>query len=272
MLGVAVLIALVLGSVIGPMIYGKDPNHVDLAASYSPPTRQHPFGTDNIGRDTLARVLISGRISLIVGIVSMVITISLGTLVGGLAGFFSKLDALLMRLTDLFLCLPVLPLLLVLTMLFRDTLRATFGPEIGMFLLIVSVIGGLNWMGTARVVRGQVLSIREQEFVIAAVSIGAGSFRVLARHIYPNVLSPIIVAATLSVAQAILLESVLSFLGLGFPPDFPTWGRLLSDSKDFLAVAPFTVFWPGLFISLTILSINFVGDGLRDALDPRLRI
>jgi peptide/nickel transport system permease protein len=165
----------------------------------------------------------------------------------------------------------LLPLLLVIILLFRDTLRAAFGPEMGIFFLIVFVIGILNWMPTARVIRAEVLSIKEQEFVISVVSIGAGELRILTRHVFPNVLSPVMVAATLGVANAILTESALSFLGLGFPSDFPTWGRLLYDGKDFLQLTPALVFWPGLFISLTVLSINFVGDGLRDALDPRIR-
>jgi peptide/nickel transport system permease protein len=161
--------------------------------------------------------------------------------------------------------------LLVIILLFRDTLRATFGPELGIFLLIVFVIGILGWMPTSRVVRGSVLSIKEKEFVEAAISVGTREITVLAKHVFPNVLSPIIVAATLSVATAILTESALSFLGLGFPSDVPTWGRLLYDGKDFLIFTPWVVIWPGLLISLTVLSINFMGDGLRDALDPRLR-
>jgi peptide/nickel transport system permease protein len=155
--------------------------------------------------------------------------------------------------------------------LLRDTLRAAFGPEIGIFLLIVFVIGILNWMATSRVVRAEVLSIKEQEFITAAYSIGTRQRRIMSRHIFPNVLSPIMVAATLGIAAAIITESALSFLGLGFPSDFPTWGRLLYDGKDFLTLTPSLVFWPGLFISLTVLSVNFIGDGLRDALDPRLR-
>ena len=141
----------------------------------------------------------------------------------------------------------------------------------GIFLLIVFVIGILNWMATSRVVRGQVLSVKEHDFIIAATAVGTRQSRILSRHIFPNVLSPIMVAATLAVAPAILTESALSFLGLGFPSDFPTWGRLLYDGKDFLTLTPWLVVWPGLFISLTVLSINFLGDGLRDALDPRLR-
>jgi peptide/nickel transport system permease protein len=159
----------------------------------------------------------------------------------------------------------------VIIMLFRETLRAALGPEMGIFLLIVFVIGILNWMATSRVVRAQVLSVKEQEFVTAATAVGTRQSNILTRHVLPNVLSPIMVAATLGVANAILTESALSFLGLGFPSDFPTWGRLLYEGKDFLLISPWLVFWPGLFISLTVLSINFLGDGLRDALDPRMR-
>ena len=212
-----------------------------------------------------------GRVSMLVGVVAMLVGMFFGTTIGLLAGFFPKLDGPLMRLTDMFLALPQLPLLLVATMLWRESLRETFGPEVGIFLLIVFVIGVLNWMPTARVVRAEVLSIKEQDFITAAYSIGTRQYRIILRHIFPNVLSPIMVAATLGVAGAIITESALSFLGLGFPSDYPTWGRLLYDGKDFLTLTPSVVLWPGLFISLTVLSINFIGDGLRDALDPRLR-
>jgi len=271
MLGVAILAILVLGITIGPLIYRVDPKFIDVAAANSLPTRDHLFGTDNLGRDTLARCMAGGRISLSVGIVAMSIAMLFGTIIGLLAGFFPKLDGPLMRITDMFLALPQLPLLLVMIFLLRDTLRSTFGPEAGIFMLIVFVIGILNWMATARVVRAEVLSIKEQDFITAAYSIGTRKFRIIIRHILPNVFSPIMVAATLGVAQAIINESALSFLGLGFPSDFPTWGRLLYDGKDFLTITPSIVFWPGLFISLTVLSVNFIGDGLRDALDPRIR-
>ncbi len=271
MMGVAILAILVLGITVGPLIYGVDAKYIDVAAANSKPTRDHLFGTDNLGRDTLARCMAGGRISLSVGIVAMSIAMLFGTVIGLLAGFFPKLDGPLMRITDMFLALPQLPLLLVMIFLLRDTLRAAFGPEAGIFMLIVFVIGILNWMATARVVRAEVLSIKEQDFITAAYSIGTRKYRIILRHILPNVFSPIMVAATLGVAQAIINESALSFLGLGFPSDFPTWGRLLYDGKDFLVITPSIVFWPGLFISLTVLSVNFIGDGLRDALDPRIR-
>ena len=176
-----------------------------------------------------------------------------------------------MRLTDLFLALPILPLLLVIILLFRDTLRTLYGPEAGIFLLIVFVIGITSWMHTARIVRSDVLGIKEREFVTAAYSIGTRKSRIIFRHILPNILCPIMVSATLGIANAIITESALSFQGLGFPPDFPTWGRLLYDGANFIQITPSRVIWPGLFIALTVLSVNYIGDGLRDALDPRLR-
>jgi peptide/nickel transport system permease protein len=176
-----------------------------------------------------------------------------------------------MRFTDLVLSLPLLPLLLVMMLLFRDALRAAFGPEFGIFLLIVTGIGITSWMNTARIVRGDVLTIKEREYVLAARSIGAPSRRIITRHLLPNVLSPIMVSATLGLATAIITESALSFLGLGFPSDFPTWGKLLFDSVDRMESFPERVIWPGLAISLTVLAVNYIGDGLRDALDPRIR-
>ena len=273
--GFVVLTLLMLGVLAGPLVYTVDPEYSfivdDLDSINQRPSLKYPLGTDDLGRDTLARNLFGGRISLAVGVVAMFVAITFGTLVGVLSGYFRKLDNPLMRFTDLMLALPGLPLLLVIIMLFRDTLKAMLGPEPGIFLLVVVVIGILGWMPTARVVRGSVLSIKEKEFVEAAISVGTRQQTILWQHILPNVLSPIIVSATLGVASAILTESALSFLGLGFPSNVPTWGRLLFENKDFITQNPWLVIWPGLFISLTILSINFIGDGLRDALDPRQR-
>jgi len=274
-IGVVVLVLLVIGVLAGPLIYTVDPEYSfivdDIDSINQSPSVEYPLGTDDLGRDTLARNLFGGRISLAVGVVAMFVSITFGTLVGVLSGFFRRLDNPLMRFTDLMLALPSLPLLLVIIMLFRDSLKALLGPELGIFLLVVLVIGILGWMPTARVVRGSVLSIKEKEFVEAAVSVGTREPVILWQHILPNVLSPIIVSATLGVAAAILTESALSFLGLGFPSNVPTWGRLLFENKDFITQNPWLVIWPGMFISLTILSINFIGDGLRDALDPRQR-
>jgi peptide/nickel transport system permease protein len=215
-------------------------------------------------------MLYGGRISLAVGITSMLIAISLGVVVGATAGHLGgPVDHTLMRITDLFLSLPGLPLLLLIVYLFRNAIRNVFGPEAGVFILIVVVIGGLRWMPVARLVRAQFLSLREKEFVEAARSLGAPTLRQVWRHILPNAMGPVIVAATIDVAAAIIAESSLSFLGLGFPPDIPTWGRILYDAKDNLDFAPHWALFPGTAIFLTVLSINYIGDGLRDALDPR---
>ncbi|MSU89148.1 ABC transporter permease subunit [Rhodobacteraceae bacterium 2CG4] len=267
--GLLVLAAIVALTLFGPLLHRIDPQYLDYLDRNQGMSWKHPLGTDNLGRDLLAQVLSGGRVSLAVGTSAMLLGLALGTLVGVLAGFVRWLDGPLMRLVDLFLALPLLPLLLVVIMLFRDSLRAAFGPETGIFLLIVFVIGVTSWMQTARIVRGEVLALREQEYVLAARAIGTRPRRIVTRHILPNVLSPIVVSAALGVANAILLESALSFLGLGFPSDFPTWGRLLFDGVNFMSLHPTRVIWPGLAISLTVLSVNYIGDGLRDAMDPR---
>jgi len=269
--GMTVFFLIILMVIFGPMFYTVDPQYSDLLNRNQGPSLERPFGTDNLGRDLFAANLAGGRISLAVGVVSMLISIILGTAIGLAAGYFKRLDGPLMRLTDLFLALPLLPLLLVIIMLFRDSLRGTFGPELGIFFLIVFVIGITSWMNTARIVRGDVLAVKEREFVTAANALGSQNNRVMWLHILPNVLSPILVSATLGMANAIITESALSFLGLGFPPDFPTWGRLLFDGKDFMQLSPMRVVWPGVLISLVVLSVNFMGDGLRDALDPKIR-
>ena len=271
LVGSLVFFAIVLIVVVGPFIHTLDPQYLDILNKNLPPSWEHPMGTGNLGRDTFAQVMAGGRVSLLVGVVAMALSLLLGAAIGVLAGYFKKLDGPLMRFTDLFLALPLLPLLLVIIMLFRDSLRAAFGPETGIFILIVFVIGITSWMQTARIGRGDVLTIKEQEFVVAAKSIGTPSRRIILRHILPNVLSPIMVSATLGIANAIITESALSFLGLGFPSDFPTWGRLLYDGANFMQLTPARVIWPGLAISLTVLSVNYMGDGLRDALDPRIR-
>ena len=271
LIGMAVFSTIVLAVLVGPLVHHVDPQYLDIQARNQAVSFAHPLGTDNLGRDTLAQVFAGGRISLAVGFTAMFLALLLGTAVGTLAGYFRRLDGPLMRFTDLFLALPLLPLLLVIIMLFRDALRNAFGPETGIFLLIVFVIGITSWMQTARIVRGEVLAIKEREFITAARSIGTRERRIISRHILPNVLSPIMVSATLGIANAIITESALSFLGLGFPPDFPTWGRLLFDGANFISITPARVLWPGLAISLTVLSVNYIGDGLRDALDPRMR-
>ena len=265
-----VLALLILAVLIGPLVYKVGINDIDFKARLAEPSALHPLGTDDLGRDLLARVLYGGRISLAVGFAAMLMAITVGVIIGAIAGISRGwVDAALMWVTDLFLSLPQLPLLLLLIFLFRDPLKAAFGLEIGIFILIVAVIGGFRWMPVARLVRAQFFSLREKEFVEAARALGASVPRQVVRHILPNSLGPVIVAATIDVAAAIILESTLSFLGLGFPPDIPTWGRILYDGRDYMDVAVHWALFPGLAIFVTVLTINFVGDGLRDALDPR---
>ena len=266
----AILALMVLGVAFGPLLWQVPINDIDFSAHLDGPSWSHPFGTDDLGQDLLARMLYGGRISLTVGLAAMLVAIVAGTLVGAIAGMsIGAVDAALMWLTDLFLSLPQLPLLLLMIYLFRGPLKQLVGPELGVFILIVAVIGGLRWMPVARLVRAQFLSLREKEFVEAARALGVSSLRLVMRHILPNALGPVIVAGTIDVAAAIIAESTLSFLGLGFPPDIPTWGRILFDAKDYLDIAPHWALFPGAAIFLAVLTINFIGDGLRDALDPR---
>ena len=264
------LVLIVLASVVGPF-FAQDPYAIDTLSANQAPSTQHLLGTDNLGRDVLARVLVGGRISLAVGFAAMLVGLFLGTAIGIVAGFFKRLDGVLMRFTDLFLALPILPLLLVVIMLFRESLKDAFGENVGIFILVVFIIGATSWMQTARVVRGDVLSIKEEEFVLAAHSIGTRKRNIIMRHILPNTLSPVMVSAALGVAAAIITESALSFLGLGFPASFPTWGRLVFDGRNYLQLNAAWVLAPGVLIMLTVMSVNFIGDGIRDALDPKLR-
>ena len=265
-----VLIVMFAAVALGPLIWPVPINEIDFTAKLQGPSWAHPLGTDDLGQDLLARLLYGGRISLAVGLAAMFVAVFVGVLVGALAGMSSgRLDAVLMWLTDLFLSLPQLPLLLLVIYLFRDTVKGVFGVEGGAFVLIVIVIGGLRWMPVARLVRAQFLSLREKEFVEAARALGASKTRQVVQHILPNALGPVIVAGTIDVAAAIIAESTLSFLGLGFPSDVPTWGSVLRDAKDYLDIAPHWALFPGAAIFLAVLAINFIGDGLRDALDPR---
>jgi peptide/nickel transport system permease protein len=267
---VVVLALLAAAILLGPSLWPIPINDIDFTARLAPPSWDHPFGTDDLGQDLLARMIYGGRISLAVGFAAMAVGLFVGTVIGAIAGSSKgPVDAALMWITDLFLSLPQLPLLLLVIYLFRDILKNLVGPEGGTFILIVLVIGGFRWMSVARLVRAQFLSLREKEFVEAARALGASKLRLVVRHILPNALGPVIVAGTIDVAAAIIAESTLSFLGLGFPPDIPTWGRLLFDAKDYLDIAPHWALFAGGAIFLTVIAINFIGDGLRDALDPR---
>jgi peptide/nickel transport system permease protein len=269
-ISVVILALLALSILVGPLIWRVPINEIDFTARLSPPSWEHPFGTDDLGQDLLSRMIYGGRISLAVGFAAMAVAMLAGTVIGAIAGISrGPIDTALMWITDLFLSLPQLPLLLLVIYLFRDLLKGLVGPEGGVFILIVLVIGGFRWMPVARLVRAQFLSLREKEFVEAARALGASKLRLVVRHILPNALGPVIVAGTIDVAAAIIAESTLSFLGLGFPPDIPTWGRLLFDAKDYLDIAPHWALFAGGAIFLTVITINFIGDGLRDALDPR---
>jgi len=277
------LVFITLAVLVGPWVWQVDPQKLDIRNKNLRPIYTalwdstalvgwgNPLGTDNLGRDILASLIAGGRASMAVGWAAMVLALLIGSAVGVVSGYFKKADFWLMRFTDLVLSLPILPLLLVAVTLFREPLRANFGPEGGMFILIVGVIGLTSWMQTARIVRGDILALKEREFILAARSIGTTSGSIILRHLLPNVISPITVSATLGLATAIITESALSFLGVGFPSDFPTWGKLLADSVQRMEQYPERVVLPGLLISLTVLGVNYLGDGLRDALDPRIR-
>ncbi|MCX7559389.1 ABC transporter permease [Sulfitobacter sp. F26204] len=277
------LLFITLGVVIGPWLWDVDPKALDIRSKNWRPIYTllwdseanagwvHPFGTDQLGRDILAQMIAGGRVSMAVGWLAMGLALLIGTAIGVLSGYFKRLDFWLMRFTDLVLSLPILPLTLLAVTLFRQPLNARFGPEGGMFILIVGIIGLTSWMQTARIVRGDILALKEREFILAARSIGTTSGKIIRRHLLPNVISPIMVSATLGLATAIITESALSFLGVGFPSDYPTWGKLLADAVQRMQDYPERVLLPGIAISLTVLSVNYLGDGLRDALDPRIR-
>jgi peptide/nickel transport system permease protein len=265
-----ILLAMILAVAFGPLLWRVQINEIDFTAQLQGPSWAHPLGTDDLGQDLLARMLYGGRISLAVGLAAMSVSVVVGTVVGAIAGVSrGSVDTALVWLIDLFLSLPQLPVLLLLIYLFRESLKELVGPELGIFVLIVAGIGAFRWMTVARLVRAQFFALREKEFVEAARALGASTFRLVVRHILPNALGPVIVAGTIDVAAAIIAESTLSFLGLGFPADIPTWGRILFDAKDNLDIAPHWALFAGGAIFLAVLTINFIGDGLRDALDPR---
>ncbi len=250
MVGLWVLGGLLVFVLIGPLFWTADPirvnpNTAEMFKSRNLPSSwAHPFGTDQVGRDIMARLMLGGKVSLAVGFVAMAAAVSLGTLVGLLSGYFRRLDGPLMRLTDLFLSLPLLPLILVLAFLYGPKLKEIFGVNLGTFFILIIAIGLTSWMQVARIVRGQVLAVKEREFVLAARSIGTPSRRIILRHILPNVLAPVMVAAALGVANAIITESVVSFLGQGFQSDFSTWGSML-NSAYYNQTYPMQMIWPG---------------------------
>ncbi|MEE4301975.1 MAG: ABC transporter permease [Pseudomonadales bacterium] len=267
-----VLLLLVLAAGLLETLLDLDGTTVDLGNRMAPPDAAHPLGTDELGRDVLARLLFGGRVSLFVGLTAALVAASIGTVIGLVAGYFGgRLDALLMRLTDSVLALPALPLLIVLAAVDLERILPAdlAASENVSFLRIVLIVAALGWTGVARLVRGATLTLRERDFVLAAVGSGSSDLRIMFRHILPNLLSPIIVAATLSVGNVILLESVLSFLGLGIQPPMASWGSMLTNAQETIWEAPALAVWPGLAIFLTVMSFNFLGDGLQDAFDPK---
>ena len=266
-ISIFVLVIIVLSAVLAPVFSPEDPLRTQAWNKLQPPSRAHLLGTDDMGRDVLSRILYAGRVSLTVGFLATFASLILGMLIGGLAGYFGGLvDNLLMRLTDLFLSFPTLFVLILLSSLLRETnlnfLRSGMLP-------VVFVIAILSWMGLARLVRAAFLSLREEEFVLAARAVGARPGRIVLRHILPNSLSTIIVNSTLFVAYSIILESGLSYLGFGVQPPTATWGNMLNRAQMYVYVAPWLGIFPGLMIFFTVISINYIGDGLRDAVDPR---
>jgi len=274
--GMIILILLVLFSVGGSFIYTEQyANFNDTSQRLQPPSAEHPFGTDSIGRDILARTIYGGQISLFIGLVAVLIETIVGIIVGALAGYYGGwIDAVLMRITEALLNIPTIFLLLVMAKFFGGRIPPiefagrTFS---GSVIVIVAIIGITSWMYLARIVRAEFLSLKEREFILAAKATGTSNLEIIFYHILPNTLAPIIVSSTLSVANAILAEAYISFLGLGVQEPTATWGNMLDKSAKYMDSAPWLWFFPGMLILMTTLGINFVGDGLRDALDPRSR-
>jgi peptide/nickel transport system permease protein len=267
----AILALVVLAGPIEALL-GLDATAVDLFTRMQPSSSTHWLGTDELGRDVMVRLLHGGRVSLFVGLTAAAVAASIGTVIGLTAGYFGgRIDALLMRITDSVLALPGLPLLIVLAAIDLNKVlpEELANSENVSFFRIVLIVAMLGWTTVARLVRGASLSLKERDFVLAAVGSGAGHLRIMFRHIFPNLLSPIIVAVTLSIGNVILLESVLSFLGLGIQPPMASWGNMLTNAQETIWEAPMLAIYPGLFIFVTVISFNFLGDGLQDAFDPK---
>ncbi len=264
--GMIVLTCIILACVFA-FLSPYDPLKSDMAERYQPPSWQHPMGTDALGRDLMTRVLYGGRVSLAVGFSVMIITLLIGVPVGAIAGYFGgRIDNILMRITDAALALPSLLVLILLSAILREVDASVL--KSNPVLTIAGVIGLLAWMFTARIVRASYLAIREMDFVTATRALGANNLRIIAIHIFPNAIGPVIVEATLEVAYAILEELGLSYLGFGIQPPTPSWGNLLSNAQDYLVKYPWLAIFPGIMIFLSVISINYIGDGLRDAFDP----
>lgn len=274
MFGLALLVLLLVYIIGGSFVFSEEyANHNDLSIRLQPPSAQHPFGTDPIGRDIMARTIYGGQISLFIGIAAVAIAMVVGVLVGAFAGYYSgTTDSILMRFTEAVLNIPTLFLLIIAAKYAGDKIRnfELFGREFsGSLIVIILIIGFTSWMYLARIVRSEFLSLKEREFITAARAIGVTNSGIIFRHVLPNTTAPILVALTLGIATAILAEAYISFLGLGVRAPTATWGNMLEDATRYIESAPYIWFFPGLLILITVLAINFLGDGLRDALDPR---
>jgi peptide/nickel transport system permease protein len=271
----AVLVSLSLLAPVIESLLGVDAEAVDLFLRYAPSSEVHPLGTDELGRDVLVRLLYGGQVSLFVGLTATVVAALIGTAIGLGSGYAGgRIDAVVMRITDGVIALPVLPLLIVLAAVDLGKLglsESLLNSENVSLYRIVAIVALVGWTTVARLVRASTLTLKTRPFVLAARAQGAGAFRIMFRHILPNLASPIIVATTLSVGNVILLESVLSFLGLGIQPPLPSWGNLLTGAQETIWEAPGLAFYPGMLIFVTVIAFNFIGDGLQDALDPRAR-
>ncbi len=260
MAGAAIVLGMAVLALFAPLL-ARDPGHIDIALRLQPPSLLYPLGTDDLGRDVLARILYGARISLLVGFVAVGIATAIGVVFGALAGYYGRwVDTLIMRFVDIMLCFPSFFLILAVV--------AFLEPSIWNIMIIIGLTG---WMGVARLVRAEFLSLRERDFVLAVRAAGARDSRIIFRHILPNALSPLLVSATLGVAGAILTESALSFLGIGVQPPTPSWGNMLIAGKQTLGSAWWLSAFPGLAILVTVLGYNLLGEGIRDALDPRLK-
>jgi len=270
MIGSAVVMLFVLAAIFAPYLSSYDPEKTDLDRMLEPPSVDHIMGTDELGRDLLTRIFYGGRVSMSIGAMAMVLAVTVGAIVGGLAGFYGGLvDNILMRFVDMMLAFPSLFILIILALALRDIpIEALRGTAFASVFSIVLVIAVLSWMQVARLVRASFLSLKEKEFIEAARCAGVPNTRIMIRHLLPNAMSPIIVAATFRVATSIITESGLSYLGFGVQPPTPTWGNMLKNAQDQMTRAPWTAIFPGLMIFIAVVAINFIGDGLRDALDP----
>ncbi|MBN1581368.1 MAG: ABC transporter permease [Anaerolineae bacterium] len=274
LVGAGLLLLIVLYVTVGALFFSEQfANRNDMKARLQPPSLAHPFGTDGTGRDILARTVYGGQISIIIGMLAVIVSVTMGVVVGALSGFYGGIvDAILMRLTEAMFTIPQLFLLIILgKMLAGKIPKFTFlGRSFsGSVVVIIGVIGLTSWMGLSRIVRANYLALKEREFITAARCIGTPNLYIMFRHILPNTIAPIVVSATLGVASAILSEAYISFLGLGVQAPTPTWGNMLEQAYHHLESEPWMWFFPGTLILLTTLAINFLGDGLRDALDPR---